>query len=175
LAETAQIAAVLNLADDERVLRQKTNLIPWYNGLFQKGCIIALNMDFNFHSNEFGSKLNQGTKFIINHKGPYLIHCLQGIDRTGFFIMLLEMLMGADKNEIVNDYMTSFLGRPGYEKKSAYYKREYSNFFKVLRELNDGKPITTESLTGMAEKYIFENVGLSQSELDRLRLTLSKK
>jgi protein tyrosine/serine phosphatase len=174
LAETAKIAAVLNLADDERALKQKADLIPWHNKLFQEGCVIALNMDFDFRSDEFSSKLNQGIKFMLNHKGPYLIHCLQGIDRTGFFVMLLEMAMGAGKNEIIDDYMKSFLGRPGFEEESAHYKREYSNLFKVLRSLNNGRPIITESMAGIAEKYIFENVGLLQSELDMLRLALSK-
>ena len=173
-AETAKIAAVLNLADDERVLKQKTVLVPWYNKLFQKGCIIGLNMGFDFRSDQFSGKLNKGIKFIISHKGPYLFHCLQGIDRTGFFVMVLEMLMGADREEIVGDYMKSFFGRPEFEKKSVYYKREYSNFINVLRTLNGGKSVKNKNISGIAEKYIFENVGLIQSELDQLRLILSK-
>ncbi|MDR2759422.1 MAG: tyrosine-protein phosphatase, partial [Spirochaetaceae bacterium] len=172
--ETAQIAAVINLVDDERTLKQNIVLIPWYNKLFQEGCTIALNMGFDFRSDKFGNKLNQGIKFIIDHRGPYLVHCLQGIDRTGFFGMLLEMVMGASKNEIIGDYMASFSGKPGFEKESEYYKREHSNFVKVLRELNGGKSATTKDLPGMAEKYIFENIGLLQSELDRLRMALSK-
>jgi protein tyrosine/serine phosphatase len=174
-AERAKIAAVLNLEDDERRLKQKAVLVPWYNKLFQEGCIIGLNMSFDFRSDQFGGKLNKGIKFIINHKGPYLIHCLQGIDRTGFFIMLLEMLMGAGKEEIAGDHMKNFFGRPGFEEKSVYYKREYSNFINVLRALNDGKSITNKNIPEIAEKYIIKNVGLIQSELDQLRLILSKK
>jgi protein tyrosine/serine phosphatase len=175
LAETAKIATVLNLADNERELKRKAGLIPWYDKLYQAGCIIALDMKFDFLEYRFGSKINTDIKFMFDHKGPYLIHCAQGIDRTGFFVMLLEMLMDARKDEITADYMASFLDKPGFERKSVYYKREYSNFVKVLRELNGGKPVTTKGLPGMAEKYIFENVGLIQSELDQLRLALSKK
>jgi protein tyrosine/serine phosphatase len=175
LAEAAQIADVINLADDERTLKQKADLVPWHNKLFQEGCVIALDMGFNFRSGKFGDKLNQGVKFIIEHKGPYLVHCMQGIDRTGFFVMLLEMLMGADKDEITNDYMTSFLGRPEFGKRTVYYKREYSNFSQVLRELNGGKQVTDKSLPRMAERYFFGNAGLIQSELDQLRMALSKK
>jgi protein tyrosine/serine phosphatase len=175
LAETAKIAAVLNLSDDERVLKRKADLIPWYNKLFQEGCVIAINMGFDFHSDQFGSKINKGIQFIINHTGPYLIHCMQGIDRTGFFVMLLEMLMGASKNEIIGDYMTSFLDRPGFEKKSVYYKREYSNFINILRTLNDEKSVTNKNIPGIAEKYIYENAGLIQSEFHRLRLALSNQ
>jgi hypothetical protein len=175
LAETAKIAAVLNLTDDEMALKQKAALVPWYNKLFQERCIIALNMGFDFRSEQFCGKLKEGIKFIINHKGPYLIHCMQGIDRTGFFVMLLEMLMGADKDEMAGDYMASFLDKPGFEKKSVYYKREYSHFINVLRTLNDGKSAATKNMSRIAEKYISENVGLIRSDLDRLKLTLLRR
>jgi hypothetical protein len=174
-AEMSKIAAVLNLADNKRELEQKVVLVPWYHKLFQEGCVIALSMGFDFRADKFGSHINEGIKFMISHKGPYLIHCLQGIDRTGFFIMLLEMAMGASKKEIAGDYMKNFLGRPGFEKGSVYYKREYLNFINVLRELNDGKSVTNKNIPKIAEKYIFKNVGLIQSELDQLRLILSKK
>ncbi|MDR0557799.1 MAG: tyrosine-protein phosphatase [Treponema sp.] len=152
MAETARIAAALNLADDEMALKQKAVFVPWRDKLFQKGGAIALNMSFDFQANEFGGKINEGIKFLINHKGPYLIHCLQVIDRTGFFVMSLGMLMGASGDEMAGDYMTSFLDSPGYERKSVYYKREYSDFIDVLWDLNGGKPATTKSMPGMAEK-----------------------
>jgi hypothetical protein len=175
LAETAKIAAVLNLADNERELKRRAGLIPWYDKLYQAGCIIALDMKFDFLEHRFGSKINAGVKFMLDHKGPYLIHCAQGIDRTGFFVMLLEILMGAGKDEIAADCMASFFGRPEFEKDSVYCKRKYINFFKVLRVLNGGKPVTDKSIPGIAEKYILENAGLLQFELDQLWMALSKK
>jgi protein tyrosine/serine phosphatase len=173
-AETAKIAAVLNLADNERELKRKAGLVPWYDKLYQTGCIIALDMKFDFMEPRFGSKIRIGIKFIVDYKGPYLIHCAQGIDRTGFFVMLLGMLMGASKDEITADYMASFLGRPGFEKGSENYQCEYNNFMKVLKELNGRKPMTNDAITKIAEKYFLENAGLVQSELDLLRMTLSK-
>jgi hypothetical protein len=174
LAQKAGIAAVLNLADDERTLTKKAPLVPWYHKLFKEDRIIALNMNFNIFGDQFGGKLNRGVKFIIDHEGPYLIHCMQGIDRTGFFVMLLEMMMGANKDEIVDDYMASFSGRPGFEKGSRYYKRERSYFIAVLKKLNGGKSVKNNILVQIAEKYLLKNAGLIQFEIERLRTRLAK-
>jgi protein tyrosine/serine phosphatase len=175
LAEEANIAAVLNLADNERELKRKADRIPWYDKLYQAGCIIALDMKFDFLEHRFGSKISAGVKFMLDHKGPYLIHCAQGIDRTGFFVMLLGMLMCASKDEITADYMASFLGISGFEEGTENYRREYNNLMNILRKLNDKRPVTDSAITKIAEKYFRENAGLTQSELDRLRMVLSKK
>jgi hypothetical protein len=174
LAQRAGIAAVLNLVDDEKALSQKAPLVPWYHKLFLEGRIIALDMNFNVFGDQFSGKINRGVKFIIDTEGPYLIHCMQGIDRTGFFVMLLGMMMGADKEEIVDNYMASFLGRPGFEKGAGYYKQERSYFIAVLKRLNGGGPIKNSVLLNIAEKYLLENAGLTRFGLDRLRAQLSK-
>jgi hypothetical protein len=131
-------------------------------------------MNFDIFGEDFGKKLNRGVKFIIDQKGPYLIHCMQGVDRTGFFVMLLEMMAGATKTEIVDDYMASFFGRPEFEKGSCYYKQECSYFMGVLKKLNGGKSVRTNTLSSIAEKYLLENTGLIQSEIDLLMARLSK-
>ena len=41
-------------------------------------------------------------------EGPYLVHCTEGKDRTGFVCMLIEALAGADYNSIVDDYMITY-------------------------------------------------------------------
>ena len=42
------------------------------------------------------------------HEGPYLVHCTEGKDRTGFVCVLLEALCGASYREIVEDYMITY-------------------------------------------------------------------
>lgn len=39
---------------------------------------------------------------------PVYIHCNEGKDRTGFFVMILEALAEVPVNEIVNDFMATF-------------------------------------------------------------------
>jgi hypothetical protein len=175
LAQRAGIAAVLNLSDDDEMLARRVPSVPWYHKLFREGRVITLDMNFDIFGNAFGKKVNEGIKFIISRKGPYLIHCRQGIDRTGFFVMLLGMLMGADKAEILDDYMASFFYRPGFEKGSSHYKQEWSSFIAVMKKLNGGKSIKNDGLPSIiAEKYFLENTGLIQSEIELLITRLSK-
>jgi hypothetical protein len=168
------IAAVLNLSDDEESLARGVSFVPWYHKLFRENRIIALGMNYDIFGDGFGKKINRGIQFIIDHDGPYLIHCKQGIDRTGFFVLLLEMLMGADKEQMIDDYMASFLGRPGFEKGSYHYKQEHGFFIDVLKKLNRGKPVKNSVLPGIAEKYLLENAGLARHEVDLLKVQLSK-
>jgi protein tyrosine/serine phosphatase len=174
LAEKAEIAAVINLDDREAELVIKADRIPWYRRLFEKGCVIALDMDFNYKSDQFSLKLYKGFKFILEHKGHYLIHCLQGIDRTGFIVMILEMLTEANKKEIINEYMMSFLERPGFEKGSEQYRVEKNNFLKILIEINNFAEISREDdLVNAAENYVSKVIGLTMDETNLLKRALS--
>jgi protein tyrosine/serine phosphatase len=175
LAEEAGIASVINLSDNEIELAIKASRIMWYYRLFKRGCIIALDMGFDYLSDLFKAKLHKGFKFMLDHNGPYLIHCLQGIDRTGFMVMILEMLMGSNKNEIINDYMISFLGRQGLEKGSEYYKNEKNNFEKVLKGISGFGIISEKNDFVMAaENYLTKEMGMTASDINNLKITLSK-
>ena len=44
---------------------------------------------------------------VYDRKGPILIHCQAGKDRTGIIIALIQMAMGADRRFIIESYMKS--------------------------------------------------------------------
>jgi protein tyrosine/serine phosphatase len=135
-----------------------------------KGHIIALGMDFNYKSKQFSLKLQKGFKFMLEHDGPYLIHCLQGIDRTGFMVMILEMLMCATNDEIVNEYMISFLGRRGFENGSKRYQNEKNNFIKVFKEISSFKVISTKiDFVRAVEYYLINEIGMTESDINNLK------
>ena len=50
---------------------------------------------------------------------PYLIHCTEGKDRTGFVCAVLEALCGASYEEIVADYMITYENYYGITRESA--------------------------------------------------------
>ena len=74
-------------------------------------------MNMNFGSEEFRSKIADGLIGMSEKDGPYLIHCTEGKDRTGFVCMLIEALAGATYDEIVEDYMIT-----------------YDNYYKITEE-----------------------------------------
>lgn len=62
----------------------------------------------DFTTDSFRSKLREGLVFFAGHPGVSTVHCLEGKDRTGIVMALLECLMGADLQEVVDDYMITF-------------------------------------------------------------------
>jgi hypothetical protein len=89
--------------------------------------------------------------------------------------MLLEMLMGADKDEMANDYMMSFLGRPGFENGSDTYKNKRDNFMRTLNTIYTvGKTSLKDDLAKAAENYLARIINLSLDEINLLKLTLSE-
>ena len=61
-----------------------------------------------FVNKVFKNGLVKGFRYMIEHDGPYLVHCTYGMDRTGFTIAVLEALMGATADEIKSDYAKTF-------------------------------------------------------------------
>ena len=57
---------------------------------------------------EYLQRISEIIKTIINLKNEeysVLIHCTEGKDRTGIVIALILMILGADKETIINDYL----------------------------------------------------------------------
>jgi hypothetical protein len=172
----ARIVTVLNLSDSKARLERNAFLAPWYNNLYQKGRVLALGMKFDILDKRFPSKMKQGVRFIIEHEGPYLIHCYSGIDRTGFVCALIEALMGAGRYEIVTDYLRSF----EVDSTSTWSSNQYlimgflANIFGLLARMNNGTAITDENIQMAAENYLFTRVKLSSDEIQALKRRLSR-
>ena len=94
----AGITSIVNMADSEAKMRSYDGYAMTY---YSQCVIMPLDMAMDFTTDDFRQKLAQGFRFIAENEGPYLIHCNEGKDRTGFAVALLEALMGADINEII--------------------------------------------------------------------------
>lgn len=168
-----QIKTIINLTDSEELTKD----YPEYASTNYSNCnIIFLNMGMDYTSNDYKEKLAQGYKYMSNNTGPYLIHCTEGKDRTGFAIGILECLMGATPDEIVTDYMLTYYNFYGITTDSEQYtyiaesniKTSLSKAFNI--ESIDNKDV---NLSLCAEKYLKE-IGLSDSEITSLKNNLSK-
>ena len=179
LASGTHIATVLNLCDTNPEIYKKAFFAPWYNRLLGNGRVIALGMDFQHASVMFRKKLGEGLHFITNTEGPWLIHCHAGIDRTGFFSMVLEALMGATIGEIARDYLLSFnsIFEPGIHREAG--KSDLLVVMSLLSIMgNDaamsdaaitGENITDENVQAIAENYVRSAIKLSAGEVRLLK------
>ena len=173
LASSARIAAVLNLSDTMPEIRSKAIFAPWYDRILKNGRVIALGMTFTNNSVSFGKKLKKGLQFINSTGGPWLIHCHAGIDRTGFVAIVLEALMGAPLDAIVDDYLQSF--NSGYES-SIHDKTHQSDsmiVMQILSIMGNTQNITGENVQQIAETYLHNTIGLSAGEVELLKMKLA--
>ena len=113
---------VMNLADTKEkidgYIAKDDFDSPYFLSLYQRNAflltasynekIVPLAMNMNYKSDDFRGKLADGLKQMLDFEGPYLIHCQEGKDRTGFVCIVLEALCGATYQELVDDYMLTY-------------------------------------------------------------------
>ena len=162
LAEAAQIKTVLNLANTEEEMAayfsSEDFASDYYKGLYQAGQVIVLGLPINYTSDEFAQGIVSGMAFLAEHEPPYLVHCTEGKDRAGFASMLLEMLMGADLDAIVADYMESYVNyyhlEPGTDKYSMIAEKNILEMVRQVAGVEKGAALDGVDLRAAAEGYL---------------------
>ena len=59
-------------------------------------------------ADDYNRQLIEVLKELPSHPAPYVVHCMEGKDRTGYVCALLEGLCGATYEEIVADYLITY-------------------------------------------------------------------
>ena len=112
LINEAGVRYIVDLADNEsRILSyiDRDNFdSPYFLSLYHDGKVFPMAMNTNYESPELRQRIAEGMRSMIDNEGPYLIHCTEGKDRTGFICMLVEALCGASYQQIVDDYMITY-------------------------------------------------------------------
>ena len=173
LASQARIQSIINLNDTDSEIKLKSFFAPWYDNLLKNGRVIALGMDFNNNSESFKKKLKKGLQFIINSEGPWLIHCHAGVDRTGFFSIVLETLMGASLNDIINDYHKSFYSGFNSSIFSGEKKEDSLVVLQLISAMGNYMPLNDKNLQLIAEYYLLKTIKLTAVEIGLLKSKLS--
>ena len=126
---------------------------------------------------DFKSGLAEGLRFFAENEGPYLVHCTEGKDRAGFVSALLECLMGATYDEVVADYMTTYVNYYHLEEGGEQYEAvKNSNIVSILTNITgaaEGTDLTTVDLAAAAEDYMLD-AGLTADEVTALKANLAK-
>ena len=179
--ESNGIRTVMNLANSDAdiagYIAQEDFDSPYYASLYQAGQVKALNLSLDFAAEDFQDGLAEGLRFFTANEGPYLVHCDEGKDRAGFVSALLACYMGASYDQVVEDYMESYINYYHLEKNSEQYIAvKNSNIDSTLRMITGSSNHTDlagADLVAAARRYM-ENIGLSEAECDALRANLAK-
>ena len=166
-ARDAGIRTVINLADPSNVYETPEDS-------YYRSCQVTyLNLGMDPVAEDFKAGLAQGMRSIMNGEAPYLIHCNEGKDRAGFVSAVLECLMGATADEVVDDYMETFFNYYGVEKGTEKYNAVVnSNIIPTLKTIFGVTDIYTADLEAEAEAYLVEDLGLSVEEVAELKVKL---
>ncbi len=167
------IRAIVNTSDSKDDMLQ-------YEGYdqtnYSKCNILNIGMGVDFDSEDCRSKFAEGFRFMASNDGPYLIHCIEGMVRTGYMIAILESLMGASADEIDKDYALSYHNFFGVEPGSEKFKHiAAQNIDKILANTFGIDSIHDDSadLQACAKTYL-TGLGLTEEEIDDLVENLSK-
>ena len=180
LAAQAGVAFVLDLSDNEQEVAEHIAAedfdSPHFSSLYEQGNVIALSMNMAFKSEGFSEKLVRGLTAASKADGPYLVHCVEGKDRTGFVCVVMEALAGATYQEMVADYMVTYdnyygINQTSEPTKYGIIKEKYVDV--MLRYIaGDGDvDITTVDYATAVKAYLL-SIGMAEADIDALKARL---
>lgn len=178
----AKIVTILNQADtDEDIkgfIEAEDFNSPYYKEMYDKGNVIPLGMSIDYSSTKFAETLVGGLAKLSEMDGPYLIHCTEGKDRAGFASALLESLMGATLDEVIEDYMISFENYYGItkendpEKYNLIVKNNINDMVRVIAGVEKDTDLTEVDIQKGAEEFLLK-YGMTAERITALKEKLS--
>ncbi len=103
-----KVRTVLNLADNEEKMLSYKDIPPYSLSLWKEGNVILCPLKADPTADDYNNRLIEALKQLPSHPAPYLVHCMEGKDRTGYVCSLFEGLCGATYEEIVADYLVTY-------------------------------------------------------------------
>lgn len=176
LIKSVNINTVINLADSaeniESYIQAEGFASQYYANLYKNNKVLPLNMGLAFASEEFKSSIVKGLVFMSENDGPYLFHCTEGKDRAGYFAALVEALMGSSKDEIVKDYMQSYINYYGVESGTDKYNLISQDVLAMLKVIAGTDDLEKSNLASAAENYLLSG-GMTSEQIENLKRNLS--
>ena len=133
-------------------------------------------MNTNYREQKYHDRIIKAMVAMSKNEGPYYIHCVEGKNRTGFLLAVIEGLAGASYEEIVKDHMITFANYYGIteetdKEKYDILKARYID--SMLRYIADNDPWTGNGTIELKDldwvnimgRYLTKN-GMSQEDID---------
>ena len=173
LIKQAGIKCILNLADNDTKIEKYISAdgfsSPYFLELYNAGNVYPIALSMNYLSDEFAQKIARGLIDISVKEAPYLIHCTEGKDRTGFVCMLIEALAGAGYQEIADDYMVTYDNyyKINPEKEPVKYQTILEHNLDGMLQFiaGEGVDIRTADLSSCARNYLLK-AGMTAEQID---------
>ncbi len=177
--EQEKVMTVLNLTDTKEKMESYTEMPTYSRMLWENGDVILCPLKANPSVDEFNNPLIEALIEMSSRPAPYVVHCTEGKDRTGYVCALLEGLCGATYQEMVDDYLKTY---------DNYYSVTPDNDPDVCRALvdlrldpcimyyagiNDENLLPEVNYAEAFSAFMLEH-GMTQPQLDALIQALTK-
>lgn len=182
LAKEAGIKYDIDLSDSDEEITEHIDKSdfnsPYFVSLLRDNKVIALDMSMSFKQDDFKQSLVKGLTQMSKNEGPYLVHCVEGKDRTGFVCMILEGLAAATYEEIVDDYMLTYDNYYNITKETeptkyeTIKKRNIDAMLLYVTGLENVEDLKTANLNEKIGKYL-ESIGMERHDIDALTYQLT--
>lgn len=185
LIKEAGINHIIDLSNKDEDLKNLVNKddfnSPYFLTLYNANKVTALGMKMQFKKQDFKEKLVKGLTAIADNSGPYLVHCVEGKDRTGYVMMLIEALLGASYQEIIDDYMETYKNYYGITKetdKDRYETIKEKNIDVMLHYIiddeNNEKDLSKiDNYATLAKNYLL-SIGMTEEIINKIIKQLSE-
>ncbi len=162
LIRQAGIKTVMNMANNEEemiaCLDADDFASPYYRELFEADHVILLGMPIAYESDEFADGIVQGLSFLAERETPFLVHCTEGKDRAGFANMILEMLAGFSADDMIADYMISYVNyyriKEATEKYEMIAEKNIKEMMLMVAGLEKGSDLESVDWKTAGEQYL---------------------
>lgn len=106
--QTNGVKTALDLTDNDVIISRYNDVPAYSQQIIDAGDVVLCKVDANYRSKLFNETVASGLIELMNHPAPYVVHCTEGKDRTGYICALLEALAGASYDEICDDYLVTY-------------------------------------------------------------------
>ena len=167
------VRTALNLTDDQKSLSGYKDIPAYSQRMIDEGNVVLCKLNMNYSGEEFNHTLVAGLIEMMNHPAPYVVHCTEGKDRTGYVCALLEALAGASYDEIIADYLVTYYNYFHITQQTSPRACELllelrlddaMSFFCIMA---DGKELKTTDLSQAVQDYL-KRYGMSDEQVERL-------
>lgn len=105
------IENIIDLADKENELAEfakEETLHPYWNSLYSRDKVHCYGLNMNFSSDVYLEGVKNLMLDYASNDGSFLVHCVEGKDRTGFVCIIFEALGNATVSECLDDFMITY-------------------------------------------------------------------
>ena len=166
--EEEGVNVIVNIEEDKDTAQSR----PAYKGSYYS----RQNVGYFLMTTDFMGNANYGPlcdvfRFMAANPGIYCIHCKEGKDRTGFVIAVLELLMGATMDEVIDDYMVTYRNFYKLEKGSD----QYTYISNLIKDELKANGISGDAALQKQTEEFLNKIGLSAEDISALKANLSAR